>query len=504
MRPLGSGFDARIIFPAFERPHIFYVRIVIGTRAFCAGANKQQPFMATTYIRRTDGRKPPRTSGNSYGGRTGGAPRSDNYGSAPRSGAPSRGPRSFSSDRDFGGSSRGGRSSFGGGRDSSSSFGGGRSSSRGGGKRGYQEMNVDLSKLINKAQPAEDVPAYVPTHTFAQFEIDEKLKANIIGKGYLLPTPIQDQSITHVLAGEDIVGLANTGSGKTAAFLIPLIDKVLKNREERVIIMVPTRELAIQIEQEFYSFAKQLNIHAVTCVGGAGIDAQIRGLRRNPNFVIGTPGRLMDLMERRSLSLANFATVVLDEADRMLDMGFINDMREIMSTMPKERHTLFFSATLSRDIEALIGAFLNKPARVSVKTRDTAHTIDQDVVRVSGADKFDKLVELLGDAAFDKVLVFGRTKHGVERLTNDLLRTGIKAGSIHGDKSHGQRQKALGLFKQDHVQVLVATDVAARGLDISGVSHVINYDLPATYEDYTHRIGRTGRAGKAGVALTFI
>jgi superfamily II DNA/RNA helicase len=365
-------------------------------------------------------------------------------------------------------------------------------------------MSVDLSKLVNKAQPAEEVEAFNPVHAFTDFPIDEQLKDNIVSKGYALPTPIQDQSIPHVLAGRDIVGIANTGTGKTASFLVPLIDKVLKDRQERILIMVPTRELAIQIEEEFYGFAKRLNVHAVTCVGGAGIEPQLRGLRRSPNFVIGTPGRLKDLIERRSLNLSSFATVVLDEADRMLDMGFIGDMREIMGYMPENRHTLFFSATLSRDIEALIGAFLNDPVRVSVKTRDTAHTIDQDVVRIEGGRKFEQLVELLQEPEFDKVLVFGRTKHGVERLANDLLRANIPAESIHGDKTHGRRQKALGLFKQDKVRVLVATDVAARGLDISGVSHVINYDLPATYEDYTHRIGRTGRAGKTGKALTFI
>jgi len=304
--------------------------------------------------------------------------------------------------------------------------------------------------------------------------------------------------------GKDVVGLANTGTGKTAAFLVPLINRVIHDREQRALIMVPTRELALQIEQEFYGFTKRLNINAVTCVGGANIQPQIRVLRRNPNFVIGTPGRLKDLIDRRDLDLSKFGTVVLDEADRMLDMGFIGDMREILALMPKKRHTLFFSATLSRDIEKLIGEFLNDPVRISVKTRDTAATIDQDVVYFDPSTKFEKLVETLKEQNMDKVLVFGRTKHGVERLARDLTRAGVKAESIHGDKTHGHRQKALGLFKQDQVSVLVATDVAARGLDISGVSHVINYDLPGTYEDYTHRIGRTGRAGKAGKALTFV
>ncbi len=403
-----------------------------------------------------------------------------------RGGSGSRGPRSF--DR---GQSRGG---------------GGRSS--GGGKRGFQEMSVDINKLVNKAQPAEETVAYVPTHAFAGFAIDERLKQNIVGKGYVTPTPIQDQSIPHVLLGHDVVGLANTGTGKTAAFLIPLIDKVLKFRalgtSERVLIMVPTRELALQIEEEFYGFAKGLGLASVTIVGGANINPQIRVLRRNPSFVIGTPGRLKDVMERRELDLSDFGTVVLDEADRMLDMGFINDMRFIMGHMRKQLHTLFFSATLSREIENLIGEFLNNPVRVSVKTRETSHTIDQDVVRVHPAEKFDKLVELLAEKGMDKVLVFGRTKHGVERIAKDLRHKGIRAESIHGNKTHTARQKSLKLFKDSHAQVLVATDVAARGLDISNVSHVINFDLPGTYEDYTHRIGRTGRAGQGGKALTFI
>lgn len=373
---------------------------------------------------------------------------------------------------------------------------------------GRAEMAVDLSKLVNKAKPSAVEAPYKPTHTFADFPVSEQLKANIAEKKYLLPTPIQDQSIPHVLKGKDVVGLANTGTGKTAAFLIPLIDKVVRLRalgtNERVLVMVPTRELAIQIEEEFWGFAKRLGLNAVVCVGGANIDPQIRVLRRTPAFVIGTPGRLKDLMERRELDVSQFSSIVLDEADRMLDMGFVDDMRFIIGKAPRSRQTLFFSATMGRDIERVIGEFLNNPISISVKTRDTAATIDQDVVYVTRANKFEKLMELLSTPEFDKTLVFGRTKHGVERLARDISRAGVPAESIHGDKTHGRRQKALGLFKRDHVKVLVATDVAARGLDISGVSHVINFDLPATYEDYTHRIGRTGRAGKTGKALTFV
>lgn len=375
-------------------------------------------------------------------------------------------------------------------------------------KNNRQEMPIELSKLVRKAVSLEAEAPFVPTHAFTDFPIDAQLKENIIAKGYVAPTPIQDASIPEVLAGHDVVGLANTGTGKTASFLIPLIDKVVKLRAlgetERVLVMVPTRELALQIEQEFWGFAKRLNINAVVCVGGASIEPQIRVLRRNPAFVIGTPGRLKDLYERKDIAFGDFKTVVLDEADRMLDMGFVDDMRFIISKIGTPRHTLFFSATMGKDIERIIGEFLNKPITVSVKTRDTAATINQDVVRVTRATKFTKLMELLALPEFDKTLVFGRTKHGVERLAKDISRAGVPAESIHGDKTHNRRQKALGLFKQDKVKVLVATDVAARGLDISGVSHVINYDLPATYEDYTHRIGRTGRAGKAGEALTFI
>lgn len=418
----------------------------------------------------------------------------------------SGGPRKSTS-ASRGGYARGARSSDG---PSRGGFRGGPRGASGGGRRGgrHQEMAIDLSKLVNKAKPQGKEEVYVPKHSFADFPIDAALKENITNKGYSAPTPIQDQSIPEVLKGHDVVGLANTGTGKTASFLIPLIDKVLKMRalktEERVLVMVPTRELAIQIETEFWGFAKRLQMNAVVCVGGANIDPQIRVLRRNPSFVIGTPGRLKDLMERRELDLSLFGTVVLDEADRMLDMGFIDDMRFILSKMKQDRHTLFFSATMSRDIERLINDFLKDPVRISVKTRDTAATIDQDVVYVKRGQKIPTLIELLQNPEFDKTLVFGRTKHGVERLAKDLTRAGIHAESIHGDKTHGKRQKALSLFKQNHVTVLVATDVAARGLDISGVSHVINFDLPATYEDYTHRIGRTGRAGRTGVALTFI
>ena len=371
--------------------------------------------------------------------------------------------------------------------------------------RGPVGENISHSRFINKATITEEVEHFVPDHTFADFVIEENLKRGIIAKGYTLPTPIQDRSIPHILKGQDIVGIANTGTGKTAAFLIPLIDKVLKNRKERVLIVVPTRELAIQIQNELIGFTKGMKVFSVCCVGGAYIGKQLSELRYNNDFIIGTPGRLKDLIERKAIMLREFQTIVLDEADRMLDMGFVNDMRFLMAGMPKPRHTLFFSATISTEIEKLIGEFLHEPVRISVKTRDTSKNIEQDIVRVSrGMNKIEVLRELLLREDFNKVIIFGRTKHGVEKLSQALIEKGFKAESIHGDKNHGQRQRALGNFKTNISQILVATDVAARGLDIPDVSHVINFDLPATYDDYVHRIGRTGRANKKGKALTFV
>lgn len=372
------------------------------------------------------------------------------------------------------------------------------------GNKKNQGQTIDISKFVNKAVITEEVVHFVPEHTFADFQIDERLKSNVLKKGYSLPTPIQDKSIPHILRGSDIVGIANTGTGKTAAFLLPLIHKVLQNPKENVLIIAPTRELAIQIEQELKGFTAGLKLYSVCAVGGAPIGAQIRELKFHNNFIIGTPGRLKDLIDRKFINLASFTTLVLDEADRMLDMGFINDIRFVVGLMPKQRHTLFFSATLSTEIERLIHEFLKEPVRISVKTQDTSKNVDQDVVKVKGQDKIEVLHKLLEQEGFHKVLIFGRTKHGVEKLSRLLAQRGIRAESIHGDKTHSNRQRALKMFKENNIQALVATDVAARGLDIPGVSHVINFDIPATYDDYVHRIGRTGRGNMKGKALTFI
>ena len=398
-------------------------------------------------------------------------------------------------------SGSGSRGSFGGGH----GFGG-RSFGRGGGKaRGFSGLKIDESKFINKASVNNNVVDYVSTNKFSDYKIDEQLKNNITQKGYIKPTAIQDKAISEILEGKDIIGMADTGTGKTAAFLIPLIDKIIKNKRERVLIMAPTRELALQINQEFRDFAKGLNIYSVAIVGGASMREQIMQLRRGCNVLIGTPGRLKDLIERKIINLNECKNVVLDEADRMLDMGFINDIKLILGQMFKEKQTLLFCATLSREIENLSQSFLKNPVKIETKIRDTSSNVDQDVIRIGMADdKTEILHDLLIKENFKKVLIFGTTKMGVERLSNSLNARGFKTVSIHGDKTHSNRQFALKLFKENKIQIMVATDVAARGLDIPEVSHVINYDIPKTYEDYIHRIGRTGRADKKGIALTFV
>lgn len=368
-----------------------------------------------------------------------------------------------------------------------------------------RHSNVDPSLFVKKATGLAPQEAYKPSFNYENLQISPSLRANILKKGYKDPTPIQDQSIFHVMEGKDVLGIANTGTGKTAAFLIPLINKIIENRQLRVLILVPTREIATQISDEFLAFAQGLNLYSTVCVGGLFIGRQIDSLRRNPQFVIATPGRLKDLMDRRAIDLSRFGHLVLDEADRMVDMGFINDIKKILSLLPVQRQSLFFSATLPTEVKNLIHSFLKNPVTVSVKKQDTSANVDQDVVRVAhGENKMEILVSLLRQSHFSKVLIFGRTKHGVDKVTKMLEEKGFRVACIHGNKIQSKRQRALDAFKANKIQILVATDVAARGLDIPNVSHVINFDPPQTYEDYVHRIGRTGRADKKGIALTFI
>lgn len=363
----------------------------------------------------------------------------------------------------------------------------------------------DVSKFINlnPVAPAAEA-AYEAKHTFKDFGLDARLVETISNMGLEIPSAIQDQVIPLILDGNDVVGLAQTGTGKTAAFLIPTIHKTLRQPGRQTLILTPTRELAIQVEQELRRLTPRMNLYATVCVGGMNIRPQISGLKRKNHFIIGTPGRVQDLLDRGHIKPGAFTTVILDEADRMLDMGFIHDIKKILKDVPTERETLFFSATMTKTVEGLIHEFLRKPITVSVRKNDITSSITQDVVRYQHSNKFDTLVALMRKGEFSRVIVFGAMKHSVEKLSQELVHSGIKADAIHGNKSHVQRQRALSRFKDGQVQVLVATDVAARGIHVDNVSHVINYDLPNTYEDYVHRIGRTGRGSKHGQALTFI
>lgn len=367
-------------------------------------------------------------------------------------------------------------------------------------------IKLDHNLFVKKAEQSSEAPVvHEIKHVFNDFAICNELKANIENKGFTTPTPIQDQAIPFILEGRDVIGIANTGTGKTAAFLVPIIDKIYKNRGEKVLIVAPTRELALQINEEFREFSKGMRLFSVLAIGGASMNRQIQELRRGNDFVIGTPGRLKDLIEKRALNLSHFRTVVLDEVDRMVDIGFIKDIQYLISLMPRERHSLFFSATITDKVDEILKQFVTNPVKVSVKTSNTADTIDQDIVKIpQGTSKVDVLHDLLIQDEIDKVMVFGRTKWGVEKLTKQLVERGFKAMAIHGNKSQGQRQRALMSFKKNEINILLATDVASRGIDVDDVTHVINYDAPESYDDYVHRIGRTGRANKKGKALTFV
>jgi len=367
------------------------------------------------------------------------------------------------------------------------------------------ELGDDISIFIKRATGASDEATYIPQNRFANFDIEEALKQNIASKGYSQPTPIQDKAILPILEGKDLIGLATTGTGKTAAFLIPLINKIYTDRNQRVLIVTPTRELAGQINEELHILARGMDIYSSLVIGGANIHRQISDIRRRPSVVIGTPGRLKDLIERKVLHLEDFQTIVLDEVDMMVDIGFIRDVKYFISLLPRQRQSLFFSATIPPKVREILDAFVVDPVTVSVKKQDTAENIDQDVVKVVSHDqKLEQLHDLLNKEDFSKVLIFGRTKHGIEKLNKQLTDRGFRVGALHGNRSQGQRQKTLKSFKQDEISILLATDVASRGLDIDNVSHVINYDLPKTYDDYIHRIGRTGRMNKKGTALTFV
>ncbi|MCA9331406.1 DEAD/DEAH box helicase [Candidatus Saccharibacteria bacterium] len=363
---------------------------------------------------------------------------------------------------------------------------------------------IDPARFVKTARPVE-AESYEALHKFSDFAINDLLKQNLIAKGFESPSPIQDQTIPIALVGNDVIGIANTGTGKTAAFALPILHRLMDDRQARALIIAPTRELAQQIEAEMKSIAKGSGLFGVLLIGGANIGPQLRDLRMKPNVVIGTPGRIKDHLERRTLRLDSFKFVVLDEVDRMLDMGFLPDVTTIMQQLPTERQSLFFSATMDSKVQMLIEDFANSPVAIEHKTSDTSDNVHQNVVRISSqGEKIDKLHDILIREEVEKIIVFDETQRSVERLSNELVARGFKVDAIHGGKNQGQRQRALNRFKKSEVNILVATDVAARGIDVKDVTHVINYSIPQTYDDYTHRIGRAGRAGRIGYALTFI
>jgi ATP-dependent RNA helicase RhlE len=357
---------------------------------------------------------------------------------------------------------------------------------------------------------------------FADLGLLAPLLQAVSAEGYLEPTPIQQRAIPFVLAGRDLLGLAQTGTGKTAAFALPILQRLHTAgqpgqpaskpmpargnlRRIRCLVLTPTRELASQILESFETYGRHLPLEHYVIFGGVGMEPQKQALRRGMDVLVATPGRLLDLAGQRLLDLSALEIFVLDEADRMLDMGFIHDVRRVITLLPRQRQTLFFSATMPREAQDLADHLLVRPETVAVAPPSTTvEKVDQEVYFVAKADKRALLVDVLRDTAMRRVLVFSRTKHGANRIAEHLVRDGINAEAIHGNKSQNARERALAGFKSGRVRVLVATDIAARGIDVDGVSHVLNFDVPEVPETYVHRIGRTARAGASGMAMTFV
>lgn len=345
---------------------------------------------------------------------------------------------------------------------------------------------------------------------FNELPLNPMILKNLEDAGYTTPTPIQREAIPHLLQGKDLLGIAQTGTGKTAAFSLPIINylvntpRAVKGGEPRVLILSPTRELASQIEANIKKYSKGLHIGTTVIFGGVGQAPQVAAIRRGLDIIVATPGRLLDLMEQGLLKIDTIEVFILDEADRMLDMGFIHDIKKVIAKLPKERHTLLFSATMPDEISRLASNLLKNPVRVEVTPPSTTvERIDQRVIFTQRAWKYQLLRKLLGEEGVTLTLVFTRTKHGANKIVDYLAHHNIPSAAIHGNKSQSARESALSSFKEGKIKVLIATDIAARGLDINGVSHVINFDLPVEAESYVHRIGRTARAGKEGDAISF-
>ncbi|HSX05527.1 MAG TPA: DEAD/DEAH box helicase [Candidatus Saccharimonadales bacterium] len=363
---------------------------------------------------------------------------------------------------------------------------------------------IDPNKFVKIAQPVT-AEEYTPTHEFLDFAVDSRILANLSRKGFISPTPIQDQTIPLGLEGEDVIGLANTGTGKTAAFAVPILHRLMTDQVSKALVVAPTRELAMQIEDECRQIGKGGGFTGALLIGGSAYGPQFKDLRGGPRIVIGTPGRIKDHIEQGTLSLSGFNIVVLDEVDRMLDMGFVNDVQLLLGQLAPQRQSFYFSATMDQRVNNLISSFSPRAITVSVKQGDTSENVHQDIIPFTDKhNKIEALHTLLIEPVVSKAIIFESTQRNVERLQDELASRGFEVEAIHGGKSQGQRQRALDKFKKNQSKILIATDVAARGIDVADISHVVNYGMPQTYEDYTHRIGRAGRAGKVGYALTFV
>ncbi len=373
------------------------------------------------------------------------------------------------------------------------------------GSRNKMVSNIDPGKLVKRASQTKE-EKFVSTITFKDFSLHKSLERNIATKGYVSPTEIQEKSIPSLIDGNDMIGIAATGTGKTGAFLIPIIHQMLENKEITALVVVPTRELAQQVQDEYRSLTNGLGLHSSCFIGGTNVSKDISIARRKNRFIVATPGRLNDLLDRRALNLNHSSILVLDEFDRMLDMGFINDVRKISQSMPNRAQTMLFSATVDKSQERLIKEFVHLPIRVNVTSGTmSSDNVHQDIIEVSASEnKFDILLGLLKNPSFEKVILFAETKSTADTISKKLQKSGLRSDVIHGNKSQNYRTKAIKLFKSGKTRILVATDVAARGIDIDNVTHVVNYQLPRTMDSYIHRIGRTGRAGKTGMAYTFV
>lgn len=384
----------------------------------------------------------------------------------------------------------------------------GRGRNSGGGRsKGRQDFRMQLDHFLKSMEKQEAPRPFKAAHAFDDMGLDKGLMRNLQDAGFVAPTEIQEVAIPAVMDGRDVMGIAQTGTGKTGAFLIPLIQKWLdENDQMRLLVVVPTRELAQQVYSALLDLSRGLGMKSACFVGGKSIDKDFKSLRRNPDVVIGTPGRLVDLHKRRKLQLASTTHLVLDEFDRMLDMGFSEDLASITDAMINRKQTMLFSATFQKALQAQIDRLLHNPVEIKVSSgHRPGQNISQEIISVdSKAHKLDKLKELLDLPDFQKVLLFAETKRDVDFLAQTLRQAGVRSDLIHGDKSQKAREFALQKFRNGRVKVLVATDVAARGIDIDDISHVINYSIPQTFDTYVHRIGRTGRAGKSGKAITLV